>query len=57
LVQYSKNHGKDVEIYGENFNEQHTVWFQDVPCETTIRCPELILCKPPSIGKILGDGR
>jgi recombining binding protein (suppressor of hairless) len=53
-VQYTKNHGSVVEIYGENFNEQHSVWFDDVQCETNLRCHELLLCKPPLIAEFMG---
>jgi hypothetical protein len=41
-----------VEIFGENFSTFLTVWFDDVACETYYRCEELMLCKPPKIGRI-----
>ena len=57
VVNYTKNHGSVVEIYGENFHGHHAVWFDDVQCESSLRCHELLLCKPPPISKFLGEGQ
>eukprot|EP00051_Salpingoeca_urceolata_P019586 m.287565 g.287565 ORF g.287565 m.287565 type:complete len:528 (+) comp19445_c0_seq4:1886-3469(+) len=55
IVSCTKALGPRLELYGENFSTNLTVWFDDVPSETLYRCEELMLCTPPSIGQIIGS--
>jgi len=56
LVNFTKNLGVMVEIYGEHFTPRLSVWFGDVPAKTTRKCAELLVCHAPSIKDILKDG-
>lgn len=54
------NGGGDVamlELAGDNFTPQLTVWFGDVAAETMYRCAEALLCVVPDIGHFKGDWR
>ena len=57
VVNYTKNHGTVVEIYGADFQDCHSVWFDDVRCETNLRCPEILLCRPPPLSEFADGGR
>lgn len=54
------NGGGDVamlELAGDNFTPQLTVWFGDVAAETMYRCAEALLCVVPDISHFKGDWR
>lgn len=46
-----------LELAGDNFTPQLTVWFGDVAAETMYRCAEALLCVVPDIGHFKGDWR
>lgn len=46
-----------LELAGDNFTPQLTVWFGDVAAETMYRCAEALLCVVPDISHFKGDWR
>ena len=45
-----------MELFGENFNAQLTVWIGDQAMRTFYRCEELMLCRKPSPPRVLQPG-
>ena len=43
-----------LELTGENFNPNLSVWFGDVESKTMYRCQENMLCVVPDISKFRG---
>lgn len=57
LVDFVKVQNKKlVEIHGENFTPDLTIWFNDVAAQTLYRCEEFLLCIPPTFAEMT-DGK
>jgi len=41
-----------VELYGENFSNNLTVWFGENPSKTRYRCEEYVTCEPPPFSEL-----
>jgi len=57
VVEYVKIQNKTlVELYGENFSPNLTVYFADTPSKTKYRCEEFLICEPPSYSQLSCSG-